>query len=251
MGPRRRAVLWASLVAAVGVGCAEDDKAPAKPAPTVRVERVIDGDTVTLARFGKTRLIGVDTPEEGACGDDAATRFTRRRLEDRRVEYELGEERADRYGRTLAYLTRSDTMHNLALVEKGYATALTIPPNNKYADQFEAAEQAAKQQGGGPLADCVQKRREAALKRARARERAEVRERTARHARQLRALEERAREQLRRDRGGGDGSRGDGSGGDGPSGARAPNRVRRPEVRSRAHRARSDERRRIRRRAGR
>ena len=123
------AALSASLAAAVLAGCA--DKEPASkqtPDPTVRVERVIDGDTVVLTRFGKTRLIGVDTPEQGRCGENAATRFTRRRLEDKTVEYELGEEREDRYGRTLAYLTRGDTMHNLALVEEGYATARTSRP---------------------------------------------------------------------------------------------------------------------------
>src|SRR5688500_3672498 len=95
----------ALLLALAGLaGCGEDQKA--EPAPTVRVERVIDGDTVVLTRFGNTRLIGVNTPEEGECGDNAATRFTRARLEDKTVEYELGVEPEDRYDRTLAYLTR-------------------------------------------------------------------------------------------------------------------------------------------------
>jgi len=75
---RARAAFSASLAAAVLAGCAEDEKAaPAKPAPSVRVERVIDGDTVVLTRFGKTRLIGVNTPEEGRCGESAATRLPR------------------------------------------------------------------------------------------------------------------------------------------------------------------------------
>jgi micrococcal nuclease len=97
--------------------------------PTVRVTRVIDGDTVVATRLGKTRLIGIDTPEEGRCYETAATRFTRTHLEGHRVGYELGVEREDRYGRTLAYLYRGG-MHNLALVEEGYAKALTIPPND-------------------------------------------------------------------------------------------------------------------------
>ncbi len=101
---------------------------------------MIDGGTVELTRFGATRLIGVDGPEEDRCGDNAATSFTRRELEGQSVKYELGKERNDRYGRTLAYLTRGDRMHNLALVEEGYARALTIPPNDKYADRFEAAK---------------------------------------------------------------------------------------------------------------
>ncbi|MBA3422646.1 MAG: thermonuclease family protein [Thermoleophilaceae bacterium] len=187
---------------------------------TVRVERVIDGDTVVVSRVGTMRLIGVNAPEEGRCGDDAATRFTRRRLKDKRVEYELGEDRRDRWGRTLAYLRRGDTMHNRALIEEGYAKALTIPPNDKYADRFEAAEEKAKQRDEGPQADCAQKRQEVALGRARANERAERAEQAERLARRVRAAERRVKRQQRRDRG----DRGDrgGAGGGGSSAARAP-----------------------------
>lgn len=194
--------LTACLAAALWAGCAEDEKAPAKPAPTVRVERVIDGETVVLTGFGTTRLIGVDAPEEGRCGDNAATHFTRRELEGERVEYELGEKRKDRYDRTLAYLARGDTMHNLALVEEGYARVLTIPPNDKYADRFEAAEGEAKQKGAGPQGTCDRKRRRAlGRQRARARERAEARERAAQFAREFRAHQRRARAAARRSEG--------------------------------------------------
>ena len=44
-----------------------------------RVTEVIDGDTIETAEFGRVRLIGVDTPEEGRCYETAATRFTRER----------------------------------------------------------------------------------------------------------------------------------------------------------------------------
>lgn len=165
--------------------------------PTVRVERVIDGDTVVLTRFGKTQLIGVEAPREGRCGETAATRFTRRRLEGKRVRYELGAKRKDRYDRTLAYLSRGGQMHNLALIERGYATALKIPPNDKYSDRFEAAEDEARQQEEGPQATCAQKRQALARKRARARERAELR-RADQFARQIGARERRRRATERR-----------------------------------------------------
>ena len=173
--------------------------------PTVRVERVIGGDTVVLTRFGKTRLIGVDAPRKGRCGE-SATRFTRRRLEGKRVRYELGAKRKDRYDRTLAYLSRGGEMHNLALIEKGYATALNIPPNDKYSDRFEAAEDEASQQEEGSQATCAQKRQALARKRARARERAELR-RADQFARQIGARERRrraaeGRAERRRSRGG-------------------------------------------------
>ncbi len=129
---------------------------------TARVTRVIDGDTVVLTRFGRTRLIGINTPEQGRCHEHAATRFTKRRLEGRLVRYELGVERRDRYGRTLAYLYRGG-MHNLALVKKGYAVPLIIPPNDKYASRFVAAQRRARNRREG--------RRSGACERKRARER--------------------------------------------------------------------------------
>jgi endonuclease YncB( thermonuclease family) len=206
-------VLSACLAAAVLAGCTVEEKSGS----TARVEQVIAGDTVRLSGVGITRLLGANAPEDGRCGADAATRFTQRRLEGKRVKYELGEDSKDRWRRTLAYLRRGGGgMHNLALVEGGYATADTIAPNTKYAEQFEAAEEEAKQQEKGPLADCAEKRKEAALRRARAKERAERAERAEQLAEKLRAAEKRAKEQ--RQDPGGDGSGGDGSGGDGSGG---------------------------------
>ena len=214
-------VLSACLAAAVLAGCTKEEMKPS----TVRVERVIDGETVHLSGVGTTRLIGVNAPEEGRCGGNAATRFTRRRLEDKRVKYERGKDPKDRWRRTLAYIRLGDTMHNLALVEEGYAKALTIPPNHKYADRFEAAEAEAKRQDRGPLADCAQKREAIALRRARARERAEQAERL---ARRLRAIERRAREQQGQDR------RGDGSADSRSSDIGAPRKLRRRQRSDRA-----------------
>jgi len=165
---------------------------------SARVTRVIDGDTVVVERLGKTRLIGVDTPEKGKCGDDAATRFTEERLLDQVVRVEIGEEPKDRYDRTLAYLSREEKMHNLALLEEGYARVLTIPPNDKYAEQFEEAERNAKAANTGTLATCDRNRRRAALKR----QREEDRARRARIIRRERAREARriARAEVRRER---------------------------------------------------
>ena len=140
--------------------------------PTARVTRVIDGDTVVLTRLGRTRLIGINTPEQGRCYENAATRFTRRRLEGRLVRYELGVERRDRYGRTLAYLYRGG-MHNLALVRRGLAVALTIPPNDKYAVRFLAAQRRARNLRAGRWSGRCERRRALARARARARPRAE------------------------------------------------------------------------------
>ena len=119
-----------------------------------RVTRVIDGDTVDTERLGRVRLIGVDTPEQGRCFENAATRFTRERLEGRVVRYELGVERRDRYDRTLAYLSSGGEMHNLVLVREGYARVLTIPPNDRYESAFERAERKAREGGEGLWRRC-------------------------------------------------------------------------------------------------
>jgi micrococcal nuclease len=114
------------------------------------VERVSDGDTVRLVGLGRVRLIGVDTPEvfgHVECFGRAASAFAKRMLRPGdRVRYKLGVEPRDRYGRPLAYLWLSDgRMFNALLVERGYATPLTIPPNVDYADRFVRAARRARE----------------------------------------------------------------------------------------------------------
>ena len=171
---------------------------PGGDGPGARVTRVLDGDTVEMERLGKVRLIGVDTPEKKRCYDDAATRFTRDRLEGQVVQYELGKEPKDRYERTLAYLSREGDMHNLALLSEGYAKVLTIPPNDKYEARFEQAKREAKNADVGLWDKCdrdaIRARRAAAKRRkekAEAKRLAAAERRTARRARRAaRALDE-------------------------------------------------------------
>lgn len=143
----------------VFAGCA-DVGSPGGEGPSARVTNVVDGDTVDVERLGRVRLIGVDAPEKGRCGEDTATRFTRERLLDQVVQYELGVEPKDRYDRTLAYLSREGQMHNLALLSEGYARVLTSPPNDKYASEFEEAEREAKPTNTGSLEACERNRQE-------------------------------------------------------------------------------------------
>ncbi|MEA2429012.1 MAG: micrococcal nuclease [Thermoleophilaceae bacterium] len=115
---------------------------------------VTDGDTITLSGVGRTRIIGVDTPEVYGgveCYGRAASAFTKSVLTlGRRVKYRVGRESHDRYGRTLAYVWLDDgTFFDLLLAERGYATPLTIPPNDDYAPLFLAAARRAREQGRG------------------------------------------------------------------------------------------------------
>ncbi len=201
--------------------------------PLLRVTRVIDGDTVVTNKFKRVRLIGVDTPEEGRCGDNSATRFTRQRLEGNRVGYELGAERRDRYGRTLAYLFPNEEMHEMALLNRGLARILTIAPNDNYEAQFRRAERDARGGGRGVWGVCreraaaarrakeLRRQRAAALRRERAAAARRVRREAAAASRRVRqqaaAAERRARRQSRSRRpspsSSGGGSGGGGSGG--------------------------------------
>jgi micrococcal nuclease len=124
---------------------------------------VTDGDTVTLSGIGRTRLIGIDTPEvygHAECYGRAASAFTKRVLTPGRVvRVRIGVEPRDRYGRALAYVWLKDgTFFNELLADRGYATPLTIPPNDGYAQRFVAAARRAREAGRGLWANeaCAQ-----------------------------------------------------------------------------------------------
>jgi micrococcal nuclease len=118
------------------------------------VERVVDGDTVVLSEgIGKSRLIGVDTPEVHGgveCFGREASAFTKRVLDGARVRVGRQAEPADRYGRALVDLWLEDgRFFNALLVERGFAQPLTVPPNVRYADRFVRRAREARAAGRG------------------------------------------------------------------------------------------------------
>jgi micrococcal nuclease len=127
------------------------------------VTRVVDGDTVE-ARIGDAvedvRLIGVDTPETvkpGAgveCFGPAASSFTHRLLEGRRVRLVFGVEQRDAYGRLLAYAYLGNRFVNSTLVRRGLARTLTIPPNDRFAPRLRRLELRAARAGRGLWGAC-------------------------------------------------------------------------------------------------
>jgi micrococcal nuclease len=155
-----RAVAVAAVIAvAVGLYACSTDEDEGGPGAgsrhEARVERVVDGDTVRLEGVGSVRLIGIDTPEVYGqtveCFGPEASAFAKRLLpRGTRVRYEVGREARDRYGRLLAYVFLPDgRLVNRILAERGYATVLTIRPNDRYERVFERAVRAARRARAG------------------------------------------------------------------------------------------------------
>jgi micrococcal nuclease len=129
------------------------------------VVRVVDGDTIVIAREGRNetlRLIGVNTPETVdprrpvECFGKEASAFATRVLSgaEVRVEGDPSQGEKDKYGRTLAYLFLSDgTFFNLSLVREGYAYEYTYNEPYRYQKEFRDAERSARAEGKGLWAE--------------------------------------------------------------------------------------------------
>lgn len=126
----------------------------------MRVERVVDGDTLVLDGGERVRLIGIDTPESvkpGApveCFALAASREMKRLVEGRRIRLELDVESRDQYDRLLAYVYQGDLFVNLAMVDRGFATVATFPPNVRHVAEFLRAQRQARGAGRGLWSAC-------------------------------------------------------------------------------------------------
>lgn len=127
-----------------------------------RVIRVVDGDTIIINKDGaetKVRLIGVDTPESVATGNNAyknceegkiASEFTKGLLDGASVSLEYDVSPQDKYGRDLCYVYLEDgKMLNELLLEKGYARLMTVPPNVKYVDEFTKIQKTSQEMSEG------------------------------------------------------------------------------------------------------
>ncbi len=133
-----------------------------------RVDYTVDGDTFygTYDDDGSdahVRMIGIDTPEvshEGEAADcygNEAWTFTAGELEGRLAWLTFDGECEDDFGRTLAYVIRGEGdggFFNRRLARNGYADALTISPNDTYADDIDEDIDAAQQADAGMWGAC-------------------------------------------------------------------------------------------------
>lgn len=127
---------------------AESGKAPGK---TVRVNRVIDGDTVELTSGERVRYVGIDTPERG---EPFYIEAKQRNMSltlglNVRLVICVGEPR-DKYGRLLGWVRSGGVDVAAVLLREGLARVMVIPPCGlKKRDEFKGYETRARQRGLG------------------------------------------------------------------------------------------------------
>lgn len=144
-------LLFSSTYALANVNCEPPQDSLSDNA---RVTWVYDGDTLLLTDNRKIRIIGIDTPETSHHQQQAeaygakAREALRELLKKSNYEVTLhyGEEKRDKYSRTLAHIILADgTNISSWLLRRGFARALAIPPNIKLADCYKEAEKFALQ----------------------------------------------------------------------------------------------------------
>ena len=116
---------------------------------TVKVNRVIDGDTIILSDGRTIRYLNMDTPETKKpntpvmCFGPEASAYNKSLVEGKEVVIVPDIEKTDQYGRELRFifLTGKDTNKieqsiNADLVVKGFARSKSYSPNKTYEKQF-------------------------------------------------------------------------------------------------------------------
>ncbi len=163
--PKKWAIVAAVLFLAIAVfglafAPASESQDRGQVEAEVTVSRVVEGDTFDISPdidgIDTVRLIGVDTPEtrHPRCGAQPfgreASDFTRTELEDQQVELEFDVERVDQYDRLLAYVyPEGEEMFNERLLREGYGQLAIFPPNDRYVERFEDAQEEARTAGRG------------------------------------------------------------------------------------------------------
>ncbi len=126
-----------------------------------RVVEVVDGDTIKIAKDGRTetlRLIGLDTPETKdprrpvQCFGQEASARAKKLLSGKtvRITQDPTQDTRDKYGRMLVYVWIEDgTLYNYRMILDGYAHEYTYDVPYQQQARFRAAEEQARQAGRG------------------------------------------------------------------------------------------------------
>ena len=132
----------------------------AKSFETVKVVRVIDGDTIEIESGRKVRYIGINTPETHdprkpvECFGKQAAAKNKELVEGKEVKLEKDVSETDRYSRLLRFVYIDGIFVNDYLVRQGYAQIDTVSPDVAYAEQFKTAEKEAREYNRGLWNSC-------------------------------------------------------------------------------------------------
>lgn len=132
---------------------------------TVGVARVIDGDTIVLITGEKVRYIGVDTPEtvhpkkEIECFGKEASVQNKKLVEGKHVRLVKDISDTDAYGRLLRFVyvkdeSGTEIFVNHELVQQGFATLQTVPPDVAHAEELKQAQESARRAHRGLWSSC-------------------------------------------------------------------------------------------------
>lgn len=135
-------VIWLVFLASAGAASTATHE-------LARVQQVYDGDTVLLEDGRKVRYLGINAPEYQEPFYLKAKRFNESLVLNREIRLEFDRERADAYGRLLAYVYVGDLLVNARIVREGLAHAFFIGPVRKHDALFlETQEQAKRRRAG-------------------------------------------------------------------------------------------------------
>jgi len=112
-----------SVPAGDAVPAAIPAAAASRKPKTYKVVSVTDGDTLRLANGEAVRLVGIDSPEEGACGSVRAADLLTSLVEGRRVTLTAPVDDRDRYDRLLRYVNVGTMDAGLRMIKNGLAIA--------------------------------------------------------------------------------------------------------------------------------
>jgi micrococcal nuclease len=158
--------LLATLAVAALLASVAAVSAPAAPAGAFThkgtVTRVVDGDTLDVrlasGRSERVRLIGIDTPERGACFAVKATERARQLALGKPVvlKGDRTQDTRDRYGRLLAYVWIPGGKDlGYQLLQGGFGGVYVFRTPFERLSAYRRAETAAKRAGAGRWRACV------------------------------------------------------------------------------------------------
>ena len=138
-----------------------DQSVKAEHGKPIRVVKAVDGDTVQLINGEYLRYIGIDTPEEFdprkpvQCFAKEAAEQNRQLVEGKDIMFYNDVSVKDRYGRWLGFVYLADgTLVNKKLVSEGYAFSYEYKPDISKSEEFDLAQENAKNNNLGLWAHC-------------------------------------------------------------------------------------------------